>query len=80
MKTEDAIKYFGSKAEIARVLGVGRSAISTWGDKIPPRWACQIHLITKGKVKASASDIRPTSSLRRYRPLKSKKRASSKAA
>ncbi len=73
MRMFEVVTHFGSKAEIARVLGVANCTVTSWGDTVPPLRACQIHLITKGKVKASASDIRPTSSLRRYRPLKSKK-------
>ncbi len=80
MRIEEALFHFKTKAQIARALGLNKAAVTNWGDTVPPLRACQIHLITKGKVKASASDIRPTSSLRRYRPLKSKKRASSKAA
>lgn len=53
MKTNDVLIYFGSKAEIGRVLGVSKSAISQWGNEVPPLRAYQIEQITKGKLSAN---------------------------
>lgn len=36
MKTETAIQLAGTSAELARVLGLSRAAISQWPDDVPP--------------------------------------------
>lgn len=35
MKTETAIKLAGTSAELARILGLSRAAISQWPDDVP---------------------------------------------
>ena len=52
MKTESAVKHFGSKAAIADALGIKRSAVSQWGDTIPQGRAYQIEVLTGGALKA----------------------------
>ncbi len=50
---EELIKYFGSKAAIAKVLCVDRSAVTLWGQEgLPPGRAIQIEKITNGVFKA----------------------------
>ena len=48
------IKWFGSQAEIAKQLGVTRSAVTQWvrSEAIPPQRAIQIEALTKGQLKA----------------------------
>lgn len=36
MKTAKAIKMAGSKANLARLLGVQRQSIQKWGEFVPP--------------------------------------------
>lgn len=36
MNKKDAIKLAGSAAELARVLGISRQAVSRWRGKLPP--------------------------------------------
>ena len=46
-----AIKYFGSKAQIARVLGIKPQSVNSWGDsKIPEPSASRLYIITDGKL------------------------------
>lgn len=52
MKTKDAVKFFGSKAALARALGVERQAVTNWGDTVPEGRQYQIEVITRGKLKA----------------------------
>ncbi|WP_406568202.1 Cro/CI family transcriptional regulator [Aeromonas caviae] len=52
MKTESAVKHFGSKAALADALGIKRSAVSQWGDTIPQGRAYQIEVLTGGALKA----------------------------
>ena len=52
MKTSDAVEYFGSKANLAKELGVHRSAITLWGLEIPMNRQYQIQVLTKNKLKA----------------------------
>lgn len=50
---EQIIKYFGSKAELARVLGVDAAAVSYWlREGLPPGRAIQIEEITDGTFLA----------------------------
>lgn len=51
MRTADVIEHFGSKAKTARALGVGRAAVTKWGDQVPPLRAAQIQRLTRGKLK-----------------------------
>lgn len=39
MHIEEAIEYFGSQQEVARVLGVNARTVREWGDIIPLRRA-----------------------------------------
>lgn len=45
------VEHFGSRAALARALGVTRSAIYQWSEIPEPR-AYQIEVLTKGKIKA----------------------------
>lgn len=56
MKTEDVVKFFGSKVKTAEALGIGRSAVSNWGEFVPETQQYKIQVITKGKLKASPPD------------------------
>ena len=35
MKTEDAVKFFGTRKKIAELLGITPGAVSLWGDVVP---------------------------------------------
>lgn len=52
MKTQDAIKHFGSGRKLAAALGIWPTAVSQWGDKVPPRRAYELERLTGGKLKA----------------------------
>ena len=39
MTMDEALEFYGTKAEIARIAGVLPKAVSTWGDTIPRRRA-----------------------------------------
>jgi len=48
------VAYFGSQAEVARVLKVTPSAVTQWlqAGAIPAQRAIQIEALTKGEIKA----------------------------
>jgi DNA-binding transcriptional regulator YdaS (Cro superfamily) len=52
MKTDEAIKHFGSRAALAKALGISVAAISQWGDEPPKMRQFQIHTITNGALQA----------------------------
>lgn len=56
MNLQEAIKFFGTKKALAEALDIGRSAISNWGDEIPPQRQYQIQIISKGKLKATPKE------------------------
>ncbi|HHW4403769.1 TPA: Cro/CI family transcriptional regulator [Aeromonas hydrophila] len=60
MKTNHAVKYFGSKAALARALGINKGAVSQWGEKVPKGRAYQLELMTGGQLKADPTQSRPT--------------------
>jgi len=45
MKTDEAIKYAGSKSELARILGVTRGAVSNFGEYLPEARVWQLKVI-----------------------------------
>jgi len=51
MTTKQAIKHFGSKAEVARALGITIEAVIQW-DKHPPMLRqFQLEKLTNGELK-----------------------------
>ena len=58
MKTDQAIKYFGNKNKLAKVLGLNRSTVGRWGDIVPINQAWKIERITGGKVPFRIADYR----------------------
>jgi hypothetical protein len=55
----DVIKHFGSQAATARFLGLKRAAVNKWPEVVPPGWAAQLHLRTRGKLRYDP-DVYPT--------------------
>lgn len=51
---EELLAHFETQAEIARQLGVTRSAVSHWfrRGEIPAEQAIQIEIVTGGKIRA----------------------------
>jgi DNA-binding transcriptional regulator YdaS (Cro superfamily) len=52
VKTQDAIEHFKSARQLAKALGIWPTAISQWGEKVPPRRAYEIERLTNGALKA----------------------------
>lgn len=52
MKTETAINHAGTSKGLADLLGITPSAISQWGDEVPPARQLQLEAITGGELKA----------------------------
>lgn len=52
MKTDKAIEHAGSPKALADLLGITPSAISQWGDEVPPGRQIQLERLTGGKLKA----------------------------
>lgn len=59
MKTDQAVRHFGSVTALARALGISHQAVCQWGDDVPELRAYQIERLTDGAlaaVEASVSD------------------------
>lgn len=54
MLIEEIITHFGSRAKLARLLEVDRSAVTQWcnDNAFPPKRAIQIEVLSEGKFKA----------------------------
>jgi hypothetical protein len=50
MKKTDALEHFETVADLARAAKVTRSAVSQWGDLVPPLSAKRLELATGGKL------------------------------
>jgi len=57
MKTEDVIRYFGSKSKVARAVGIRVPSIDDWRETVPWMRQIQIEKLTKGKLKHDPRSI-----------------------
>lgn len=51
MKTADAIRYFGTKAALARALGIKPPSIHDWGELVPKGRAYELQDLTNGALQ-----------------------------
>ena len=51
MKTNDAIRAFGSTRQLAAALGLSVQAIYQWGEDVPPLRAYQINDLLANRAK-----------------------------
>lgn len=58
MNKRQAIIYFKTQAEIARVLNITRQAVNKWPDVVPIKQAWKLEKASKGAVKMRLSDYR----------------------
>jgi hypothetical protein len=58
MEKAAAIEFFGSGAELARRLGLGRQAVSNWGEVIPEVYALRLERMTGGDLVYDESHYR----------------------
>lgn len=53
MKTEQAVKHFGTQMKLAAALGIDQSTISgSWKEYPPPLRQLQLEVLTEGALKA----------------------------
>jgi hypothetical protein len=66
MRTQTAIEYFGSQAEMARRLRITAGAVTQWGPVVPFLRACQIEHVSLGRCPVDDSlyddELRPVAS------------------
>ena len=60
MVKNDVIGFYGSQHEVARALGITRSAVSYWKDPLPALRQLQLERLTGGVLKADADLWKPT--------------------
>lgn len=46
IRTDDAVKFFGTAADLAERLGISPQAIYQWGEFVPERRVYQIHVLS----------------------------------
>jgi hypothetical protein len=51
MKTEDAVKYFGTQTRIAELIGITRQAVSAWPEVVPQQWQYHLERLSAGKLR-----------------------------
>jgi len=55
MKTDTAIKFFGSGRALADALSIKPAAVYQWGEFPPPLRQLQIEIVSGGALKAEQS-------------------------
>ena len=56
LKKDVVAHYDNSQAQVARVLGIGKAAVSKWGDVVPPFQASRLHELTGGVLRYDPAD------------------------
>lgn len=51
MTPEEAIEFFGSAANVARVLGISRAAVAKWRGVIPEGSAYKLESLSDGHLR-----------------------------
>ena len=59
MRTADAIEHYGTRAAVARVLGLTPSAVSQWGETVPELSAWRLWLASGGRLVIDPRVYRP---------------------
>jgi len=59
MNMQQAVDHFGSKAKVARKLGLSKPAVSAWGDEIPMLRQYQLAALSRGKLKVDQPEAKP---------------------
>lgn len=57
MQTIDAVQHYGSKAAVARILGLTRQAVSHWGDQPPMLAQYRLEELSGGKLKRAVAPL-----------------------
>lgn len=52
MKTNEAIKHFGSQVRLGEVLEISQASVSKWGEYPPDSRQLQIERLTVGALKS----------------------------
>jgi hypothetical protein len=52
MKTTHCIEHFGSKADLAKALGIAPPSVYEWGEFPPDLRQLQVEALTAGKLRA----------------------------
>lgn len=61
MKKSDLIEHFGTQNAVAEALGITKSAVSQWEERIPEGMAYKAQVITGGKLRVDPSQYPPRS-------------------
>lgn len=51
MFTDEAVRHFGTKTQVAKALGLGKQAVSEWGEIVPKGRAYELQAITGGLLR-----------------------------
>lgn len=55
MFTDDAVRHFGGRRQVAEALGITRQAVEQWGKIVAQGMAYQLQVITKDKLVVDPS-------------------------
>lgn len=58
LRTEDAKRFFGTAARLARALGISNAAVAQWGEFVPRLRAIELEEKTAGALPRTGVGIR----------------------
>ncbi len=58
MKKTHVIDFFGSQAEVARLLNISESSVSRWPEDVPIEQAWRLERLSKGDLRMRINDYR----------------------
>lgn len=59
MLTQDAVAFFGGKANIMKLLGYSNAAVYRWGDVVPESSAGRLYVLSGHKIPYRTEDYTP---------------------
>lgn len=61
MRTDEAVKHFGTQQALAKALGIAQSSVAGWGETPPAIRQLQLERITQGVLRANGDILEPKS-------------------
>lgn len=59
MTRDEAVKHYGNQTKLGQALGVKQSTVSGWKECIPPIHQLRLQKLTRGKLKADETALKP---------------------
>lgn len=68
IRTDEAIDYAGNKNRLAKLLGIRRQSLTTWGEYVPKSSAWKLYLLTDRELGVLINEESYTENIRPSEP------------